>query len=248
MNPRELFGDIDIYLFDQLLKGRITPEKRILDAGCGNGRNLVYFLRSGYKVYAVDRSEEAVAGVRRLGAKLAPDWSDERVRVEPVDKMSFANDSFDVVICNAVLHFAEHEAHFIQMVQELWRVLRPGGLLFARLASSIGIEDKVEPLGASRYRLPDGSERFLVDEERLVKMTEKLQGMMLEPLKTVNVENMRCMTTWCLKKPHILFFEPIEEQRTENKPIGLSPEKEPDTDRVDQDAADRCIQEIRRQQ
>ncbi|MFD0679773.1 MULTISPECIES: class I SAM-dependent methyltransferase [unclassified Paenibacillus] len=227
MNPRELFGNIDIYLFDQLLKGRMNPEQRILDAGCGTGRNLVYFLRSGYKVYAVDHSEEAILEVRKLGAKLAPEWSDEQAQVENVEKMSFANDSFDVVISNAVLHFAENEAKFQLMVHELWRVLRPGGLLFARLASTIGIEDKVEPLGNQRFKLPDGSERFLVDEERLMRMTDKLQGIFLEPLKTVNVSNQRCMTTWCLKKPHILFFEPIEELRTDvHKEQGINPEKD----------------------
>lgn len=211
MNPRELFGDIDIYLFDQLLKGRITEDKRILDAGCGSGRNLAYFLRSGFDVYAVDRLEEAVEAVRKLGDRWGVPWTADRARVEPVEKMSFANDSFDVVICNAVLHFAVNEAHFQQMLHELWRVLRPGGLLFARLASSIGIEDRIQPLGESRFKLPDGSTRFLVDEEKLLRTTEKLQGILLEPLKTVNVANQRCMTTWCVKKPHILFFDPIEE-------------------------------------
>ncbi|MCS7461076.1 class I SAM-dependent methyltransferase [Paenibacillus doosanensis] len=211
MNPRELFGDIDIYLFDQLLKGRIAEGMRILDAGCGMGRNLTYFLRSGYPVYAVDRSDEAVQTVRKMGQALAPVWSDDQVRSEPVEKMSFANDRFDVVISCAVLHFAQNETHFQQMVQEMWRVLRPGGLLFIRLATSIGIENKIIPLGDSRYKLPDGSTRFLADEERILKTTERLQGLLMEPLKTVNVAHQRCMTTWCLKKPHILFFDPIED-------------------------------------
>jgi tellurite methyltransferase len=219
MNPREQFGDIDIYLFDQLLKGRITPGMRILDAGCGKGRNLVYFLRNGYDMYAVDRSEEAVGEVLKLAAKLAPDWQEGQARVESIEKMSFANDYFDVVISNAVLHFAGNEIHFQQMILELWRVLRPGGLLFVRLASTIGIEDKIEPLGNERYKLPDGSIRFLVDEDRLLKTTEKLQGVLLEPLKTVNVGNQRCMTTWCLKKPHILFFEPIEQIHTDDEDV-----------------------------
>jgi tellurite methyltransferase len=216
MNPRELFGDIDIYLFDQLLKGRIIKGMRILDAGCGSGRNLTYFMRSGFELYAIDRSEEAIDSVRKLGAKLALDWKDEYARVESIEKMNFTNDSFDVVISNAVLHFADNEAHFQRMLHELWRVLRPGGLLFVRLASSIGIEAKVIPLGQHRYRLPDRSIRFLVDEERLMKTTEKLQGILLDPLKTVNVANQRCMTTWVLKKPHILFFDPIEELQQES--------------------------------
>lgn len=217
MDPRELFGEMDIYLLDQLLKGRITEEMKILDAGCGTGRNLTYFLRSGYSIFAVDRSEDAIQQVRKLGRTLAPEWEDEQARVEAIEKMSFANDSFDVVISCAVLHFALNDLHFQQMLQELWRVLRPGGLLFARLASSIGIEDRVIRMENEQYKLPDGTIRYLVDEQRLVKMTEKLQGILLEPIKTVNVANQRCMTTWCLKKPHILFFDPIEESGIEKE-------------------------------
>lgn len=202
MNLAEQFGNIDIYLFDQLLKGRITKDMRILDAGCGSGRNLIYFLGNGYTVYAVDRSEDAIRAVREFGATLAPDWSEEQVRVEAVERMSFASESFDFVISNAVLHFAEDEAHFQQMMEELWRVLVPGGMLFIRLASSIGIEDRIKPLGNQRYLLPDGSTRFLVNEEMMLETTAALKGMLFEPIKTVNVAGQRCMSTWCLKKAH----------------------------------------------
>lgn len=41
-------GDLDIYVFDQLLRGRIRPGMRVFDAGCGGGRNLVYLMRRGY--------------------------------------------------------------------------------------------------------------------------------------------------------------------------------------------------------
>jgi SAM-dependent methyltransferase len=54
------FGGIDIYLFDQLLRGRISPAMRVLDAGCGSGRNLVYFVRVGYDVYATDSDPRAI--------------------------------------------------------------------------------------------------------------------------------------------------------------------------------------------
>ncbi|WP_419875812.1 class I SAM-dependent methyltransferase [Candidatus Pristimantibacillus sp. PTI5] len=198
---KELFGDIDIYLFDQLLKGRITKEMRILDAGCGTGRNLVYLLRSGYEVFAVDRSEAAIQEVQRLGAAYAPDWQSDQARVEPVEQMSFADASFDFAISSAVLHFADNEAHFEQMVNELWRVLAPGGRLFARLASSIGMESGMQPIGDGCYLLPDGSRRFLVNEERLQALTGRLGGQWYEPLKTVIVAGKRCMTTWCIQKP-----------------------------------------------
>ncbi|MCZ8521559.1 MULTISPECIES: class I SAM-dependent methyltransferase [Paenibacillus] len=216
MNVREHFGEIDIYLFDQLLKGRIQPGMRILDAGCGGGRNLVFFLREGYDVYAVDRSPAAVEEVRKLAAGLSPRLQEERFRAEGLEKLSFANDTFDVVICSAVLHFAEDDRHFGEMVGELWRVLKPGGLLFTRLASDIGMEAHVRPLGDGQYLLPDGTQRYLASAAQLHRMTEKLHGQFLEPLKTVQVEGLRCMTTWCVKKPHILFFDPIAEGAAEH--------------------------------
>jgi len=197
---REQFGDIDIYLFDQLLKGWVTKEMRILDAGCGSGRNITYLLRSGYEVYAVDRSDAAIQEVQKLASVIAPVWSAARARVEAVEQMSFADESFDFIISSAVLHFAEHEEHFDQMVDELWRVLKPGGRLFARLASSTGMESSIQPLGDERYLLPDGSRRFLVNDERLLSMTARLKGQLFEPLKTVIVVGKRCMTTWCVQK------------------------------------------------
>lgn len=193
---RDWFGEIDIYLFDQLLKGRIRPGMAVLDAGCGGGRNLHYLLRCGCEISAVDSSAEAVEHVRALAAHLAPSLSPEGFRTEPVEALSFPAGSFDVVLSSAVLHFARDEEQFRAMVLEMWRVLKPGGLLFARLASSIGIEERVELLEGRRHLLPDGSERFLVDESFLLALTRELGGVLADPLKTTNVQNLRCMTTW----------------------------------------------------
>jgi tellurite methyltransferase len=201
--PTELesfFGAIDIYLFDQLLKGRFRPGMRILDAGSGPGRNLPYFLRHGFDVCAVDGVAASIAQVRALAKELAPGLPAANFRVESLEALSFENDDFDAVIASAVLHFAASEPHFRAMLAELWRVLRPGGLLFARLASSIGIESRVEPLGGGRFHLPDGSDRFLASEALLADLAAHLAAVPVEPLKTVNVENLRCMTTWCVRK------------------------------------------------
>jgi SAM-dependent methyltransferase len=201
--PSELpgfFGSIDIYLFDQLLKGRFTSGMRLLDAGCGSGRNLPYFLRHGFDVCAVDEAPGAIAQVRALAAELSPGLPATNFRAEALDALTFKGGEFDAVIASAVLHFARDRGHFEAMVRELWRVLQPSGLFFARLASSIGLESRVAPLGGGRYHLPDGSDRYLVDEASLGALTAALGGTAVEPLKTVNVENVRCMTTWCLRK------------------------------------------------
>jgi tellurite methyltransferase len=200
---QEQFGPIDIYLFDQLLKGRITPGMRILDAGCGSGRNLVYFLRQGYEVCGADRDAAAVESVRSLAHRIAPDLPASNFRVESVERMSFDDACADVVVSSAVLHFADDDAQFESMVRGSWRVLKPGGLFFCRLASTIGMERQVQPVRGRRFRLPDGSERYLVDAERLDSLAERLGGEPAEPLKTTVVQNQRAMTTWVLRKKQL---------------------------------------------
>ncbi len=194
------FGQIDIYLFDQLLRGRIAPGMRIVDAGCGSGRNLVYLLRHGYEVFATDADASAVAAVRRLAADLAPRLPPENFRAEPLEALTFPDASADIVICSAVLHFARDEAQFRAMVDGCWRVLKPGGLFFARLASSIGMEAAIGFKTAGRYRLPDGSDRFLVDAATLMALTRALGGTLVDPIKTTVVHDQRCMTTWVVRK------------------------------------------------
>lgn len=196
---QQTFGNIDIYLFDQLLKGRYDNCKKTLDVGCGNGRNLVYFLRNGYEVFGVDPQPHAVETVKELSAALAPDNPLENFMVCAAENLPFTDATFDLIICSAVLHFAKDTQHFDTMLRTMFRVLKPGGYFFARLASNIGIEHLVKPLGNDRYLLPDGSERFLVNEQVLLQYTNQL-GVLYEPLKTTNVQNMRCMTTWCVQK------------------------------------------------
>jgi len=199
----EQFGDIDIYLFDQLLKGRFDNCERLLDAGCGNGRNMVFFLRQGLNVFGIDSDAESIEKVRQQASQLAPNLPPANFQISSLEKLNFEDKFFDAVIGSAVLHFANNESHFFLMLQEMWRVLKPGGFLFTRLASSIGIEELVRPVppaGNRRFELPDGTERFLVDEEMLKNTAKHLNAVMPDPIKTTNVQNQRCMTTWCLQK------------------------------------------------
>jgi tellurite methyltransferase len=194
------FGNIDIYLFDQLLKGRYDHCRKIIDIGCGGGRNIIYFLQNGFEVFGMDQDANTVAAVKELSQQLAPHNPIKNFVVATVEDMPFAAATFDLAICSAVLHFARDADHFDKMVRSVWRVLKPGGFLFARLASDIGIETLVKGLGNGRYLLPDGSVRFLVNEQILNSYTQELNGELYEPIKTTNVSNLRCMTTWCVRK------------------------------------------------
>ena len=200
----EVFGRIDIYVFDQLLRGRIQPDMRILDAGCGSGRNLEYLLRCGADVFGVDVDPLQIERTRAVASRAAPEVPPENFRVANLADLPYPAGHFDVVLCSAVLHFAPGTTDFRTMVSELWRVLAPGGVFFARLASSIGIEEEVMPLEDRWHRLPDGSERFLVDEALLSHVGAELGAKQLDPLKTTVVQGMRSMTTWVLEKPRPL--------------------------------------------
>jgi tellurite methyltransferase len=190
------FGQIDIYLFDQLLRGRIVRGMRVFDAGCGGGRNLVYFLKEGFEVFGVDADRRAVEVVRRL----APAPMSENFRVETIEASSFPDSFADVVLSSAVLHFARDDDHFNAMLRATWRVLKPGGLLFCRLASSIGIEHLIRRIEGRRFALPDGSDRYLVDEALLLQLTGELGSKLADPLKTTVVQGQRSMTTWIVLK------------------------------------------------
>ncbi len=198
LSIQEQFGQIDIYLFDQILRGNIEPGMRVVDAGCGYGRNLVHLLRQGCEVFAIDENAEGVEHVRQLSASLQTGLPKENFQVGSIEEMPWPDSIADVVLSSAVLHFARDEDHFRAMLAEMWRVLKPGGLLFCRLGSRIGMD--FERLRGNIFRIPDGSEWFLVDEPMLLSLTEELNAVLVDPLKTTIVQDYRCMTTWVLRK------------------------------------------------
>jgi len=195
---QEQFGQIDIYVFDQILRGNIEPGMRILDAGCGYGRNLVHLLREKCEVFALDADAEAVNHVRQLSASLNTGLPETNFQVGKIDHIPFPADFADVVLCNSVLHFARDDQHFRAMLAELWRVLKPGGMLFCRLGSRIGMD--FERIRGNVFKIPDGSKWYLVDQEMLLSLTEEMNAVQVDPLKTTIVQDYRCMTTWVLRK------------------------------------------------
>ena len=195
---QDQFGQIDIYVFDQILRGNIEPGMTVLDAGCGYGRNLVHLLRSGCRVFALDQDPQAVDHVRQLSESLQTGLPAENFQAGSIENMPFPGAIADVVLCNAVLHFARDDRHFRAMLAELWRVLKPGGMLFCRLGSRIGMDFQL--LRGNIFLIPDGSEWFLVDEPMLLILTKELNAVQVDPLKTTIVQDYRCMTTWVLRK------------------------------------------------
>lgn len=191
-----VLGATDIYLIDQIMKGRYTVGDTILDAGCGRGRNLHWFLRNGFVIYGVDANPAAIQELQQANSALPPG----RFAVGNVENLSFSAAFFDAIICSAVLHFARSTDHFFAMLDSLFRVLKPGGSLFIRMASDIGIEERAEPLGGGVFYLPDGSSRFLLTRQLLADMEHRYRFLWLEDFKTVNVADLRSMSTLVLQK------------------------------------------------
>jgi tellurite methyltransferase len=191
-----LLGRTDIYLIDQIMKGRYEPGDKILDAGCGSGRNMHWFVQNNLEIYGIDSSEEAIINLRNE----YPTLPAENLQVSHIEKLPFPNHFFDHVISSAVLHFANNTAHFKAMMEEMLRVLKPRGTLFIRMTSDMGMENKVQLLPNGNHLIPDGSMRFLLTRSLLAECILQFTLSFLEPLKTVNVNDMRCMSTLMFEK------------------------------------------------
>ncbi|MGZ8523992.1 MAG: class I SAM-dependent methyltransferase [Chitinophagaceae bacterium] len=193
---QELVADTDIYLLDQIMKGRYRQTDKILDSGCGTGRNLHWFLKEKMDVYGIDQNPDSIAALKNAHPELAAN----RFQNCRVEQLPFAENFFDHIISSAVLHFANDNVQFHNMLAEMIRVLKPGGSLFIRMTSDIGIEHLVKVIKDGVYIIPDGSKRFLLTRSLLADIVQQHSLSFIEPFKTVNVEDTRCMSTLVLQK------------------------------------------------
>lgn len=195
-----LLGNIDIYLLDQILKACFEKKYKILDAGCGEGRNLIYFIKNGYKVWGIDKNADSIQMLKYLVKSIDKAYPLDRFLTGNIDNLPYPDHEFDAIVSSAVLHFAENKKHFFSMVSEMDRVLKPGGILFARIATDIGMEQKIKPIGDGKFTLPDGSVRYLLTKDQLHDLMMDFGYAFIEPFKTVVVDDKRSMSTLVLRK------------------------------------------------
>jgi len=195
-NVKELLGNTDIYIIDQLLKGRYKEQDKILDAGCGPGRNIHWFLQHNFETYAIDINEELIKNLIASNPGLPID----RFQVASLENIPFHNNFFDHIICVAVLHFASNTNQFKGMFAEVVRVVKQGGSILFRIAASTDFEDKIKFVSDGVFDIPDGSRRFLLNKDLLIECMQENKLSFLEPFKTVNVDDLRCMSTLVLQK------------------------------------------------
>ncbi len=192
---QKLLGQTDIYLIDQILKGRYKSDDCILDAGCGSGRNLPWFIENSITIFGVDQDEVRIKELRTRYPALA-----DELLVNDLKSMPLPEDYFSHIISSAVLHFAQDLYHFHSMFAEHIRVLHPQGSFFIRMTSDIGLPTMGQDLGEGVFRIPDGSTRFLLTRDLIRELMAVHNLTLLEPVKTTNVDDVRAMTTLMFQK------------------------------------------------
>lgn len=86
------------------------------------------------------------------------------------------------------------------MLSQMVRILKPDGTLFIRMTSDIGIEGKIAPIADGVFVIPDGSIRFLLARTLLKHCILQNKLSFVEPIKTTNVDDIRCVSTLLLQK------------------------------------------------
>ena len=198
MNVIEALGNTDIYLIDQFMRGRILPGMRILDAGCGGGRNVWLPSRIGCDVYGIDQNPEAISALLENAEVQNVQIQPSNFGVQALDNLSFDTNYFDVIICSAVLHFASSREHFTGMLKEMVRVARPGGMIWFRMTTKEALPNLGDHISGDVYELHDGSTRYLLDKPYLESLMAEWGLTYLDPFKSVNVSDLRSMCVVCL--------------------------------------------------
>ena len=193
MKNLEFIKNVDIYLLDQCFKGNIDENSKVLDAGFGKGRNFRFLSNQGVNITGIDSKHAFVESLKSEFPK-----NEQSIIHSSIEDFE-TNSKFDFIVCNAVLHFAKNHQQLDEMFEKLVRLMDENGILFIRMTSDIGIESFLKNGVSGVYNLPDGSSRHLITRSKIDEFLEKYQLNLLEPVKTVNVDNLRCMTTLVLQ-------------------------------------------------
>ncbi|ADF52125.1 MULTISPECIES: class I SAM-dependent methyltransferase [Flavobacteriaceae] len=191
-NTFNLIGNVDIYVIDQILKGRYQEGQSILDAGCGKGRNLKWSYQNDFELYGIDKDVDFLAFAKAEYPEYGKNFS-----VGSLDKLPYDQNSFDHILCCAVLHFAQSQTQFTAMFSELVRVLKPNGSLLIRMASNIGLDGNAPEI---TYKENGQKGTYYLTRERIENLLKEFTVELIEPVKTTNVQDERAMTTLVFKK------------------------------------------------
>lgn len=174
-----LLGNLDLFVLDQILKGTFNPKMKILDAGCGEGRNLQYFFNQDYPVFGIDKNSDAIRMLHFVLRSTFPNIAIDQFSIGAVESMPYKNEDFDAILCLAVLHFAQDYDHFMAMFSELHRCLKPNGLML--------ISCRYNELNTLDYENSEFS--FHLDYATIEQLERIFNMQKVAPAKTTTLEN-----------------------------------------------------------
>ena len=185
---------MDLFLLDFILKGKIPEDCSVLDAGCGEGRNTIYFIRNGNEFRGIDSDESKVRLAEYMGNNIST--SKAKFEVGDIRHTGFEID-FDLVICSRVLHFSKNEEDFYNSWSKLKSSLKKGGLIYVSMDSVV--ENTLgKEVGNGQYEFPDGQVRFSLTSAIYEEMKKGFEE--IEPLKTLVQNKVRAQSFMLLKK------------------------------------------------
>lgn len=187
-------GNADLLLIDQILKGRFQPDARILDAGCGEGRNMVYFVNNHFPVYGLDQNPEMVTMARLIARSINKNYTVENIIQGTIEKNPFPATFFDVVLCINVLHAARDTDHFFEMVESLLKVLRKGGGLYIGMASISPAGEECITSSSRKNNESDTPVKILMNEDLMRRLLELKTIEKDGPAQFHQIEGSICMT------------------------------------------------------
>ncbi len=185
---------MDLFLMDLILKGNLDPKSKVLDVGCGEGRNGVFFIQNGFEYHGWDTDESKL----RLIEYISKNLKKSSTQFELIDlRESTLRDQFDLIICSRVLHFARSKDDFDEMWNKLVHLLRSGGILYLSMDSVVDVAIGKE-LEDGLVEFPDQKIRFALTCELYEDIKKGFDE--IEPLRTLVHHGSRAQSFMCLKK------------------------------------------------
>lgn len=161
-------------LYDIFLKNLPCNEGKILDLGCGSGRDSKYFLDSGFEVVAMDISEE-------LG-KRASEYIGQRVIIQDMRELNYQNEFNGVWACASLLHLDEDE--IIETLRKIFKSLKRDGIVYISFK-----------YGDKNYE-KDGRKFSCFTYEKFIKLGKEFESKILQWFITEDVRADRKNEKW----------------------------------------------------
>ena len=186
---------MDLYLIDAILKGHIPASGHVLDVGCGEGRNGIYFLKQGYDYHGIDTDKSKIQLLQYLSSSLhgSPDSFFE---IKSLEELVFEN-KYDVIIASRILHFAKNHEQFQSNWQKLTNCLKEGGVIYFAMDSAM-VKEAVQHTGEGRFSFGDGRVSYALSANHYEQMQSGMDA--IEPLRTVVYDNTRVQSFGLLRK------------------------------------------------